>query len=385
MSTDQCALDDNSNLLDAQDITWYNDPDDEAPLHSLGGVKTDAADPPPGGLRRGTRQHNSGRLASITAAEKLDEHGNLTKKFVERQSEKIRTIRRYKKKAKTDVTINDNDSGDEDYTDSGSVSESDDSDDDNGTIITNAELAESLSSKMIPMTGRHSGTRKRKSVASIGSNDVDYSGTPQAALNSEENIDESISKTRTSKSGSKRNPIYHFFEAVECGADGRRGNPGDRHYKCYHGSHKVITLKASMKSNLSGLIKTLKEASSSMHTFFLLLKDRCTDEPITQEEIGIASGQVPIDARKSAEVLARLKERSENIEKAFQRQREAAVAPWDQSHFESLLIKWIIATDKAFEEVENPEFIDLLTYLRHATPSLHIPGRNSVKRRVMEM
>ncbi|KAG6851711.1 hypothetical protein C0991_006795, partial [Blastosporella zonata] len=57
-----------------------------------------------------------------------------------------------------------------------------------------------------------------------------------------------------------------------------------------------------MKSNLTGLVKALKEASIPMHTLYLLLKDRGSDEPITQEEIQIASGKVSIDSQKTTEL-----------------------------------------------------------------------------------
>ncbi|KAG6815318.1 hypothetical protein H0H87_003002 [Tephrocybe sp. NHM501043] len=61
-----------------------------------------------------------------------------------------------------------------------------------------------------------------------------------------------------------------------------------------------------MKSNLSGLIKMLKEASGLMHTFYLLLKDHKSGS-ITQEELEIASGKLAIDSKKSAEFVEKLK------------------------------------------------------------------------------
>ncbi|KAG6849671.1 hypothetical protein C0991_011198, partial [Blastosporella zonata] len=145
-----------------------------------------------------------------------------------------------------------------------------------------------------------------------------------------------------------------------------------------------------MKSNLTGLVKALKEASILIHTLYLLLKDRGSDEPITQEEIQIVSGKVSIDSQKTAELVDQLQKREESIEKAFQKQREAAQLTsskdlWNQAYFEELLSKWLIILDKSFDKVETPEFIDLLTYVHHTVPPLSIPSRFTIKRRVMDM
>jgi len=49
------------------------------------------------------------------------------------------------------------------------------------------------------------------------------------------------------------------------------------------------------------------------------------------------------------------------------------------------LATWIIASDQPFTEVENPEFVDLLNYIRSPAQPLEIPGRNAIKRQVMNM
>lgn len=50
----------------------------------------------------------------------------------------------------------------------------------------------------------------------------------------------------------KKSPIYHFYEIVANGADGTPGDDGDVHYRCLHGTHKICTIKKSMRSNLNG-------------------------------------------------------------------------------------------------------------------------------------
>jgi hypothetical protein len=34
-------------------------------------------------------------------------------------------------------------------------------------------------------------------------------------------------------------------------AEGMIGKPGDKHYKCYHGSRKVLTITRAMRSSLN--------------------------------------------------------------------------------------------------------------------------------------
>ena len=50
----------------------------------------------------------------------------------------------------------------------------------------------------------------------------------------------------------KQNPIYHFYETVSTNLHGEVGNSSDRHYKCYHGNHKVITVIHAMKYSVNG-------------------------------------------------------------------------------------------------------------------------------------
>lgn len=51
----------------------------------------------------------------------------------------------------------------------------------------------------------------------------------------------------------KRNPIYYFYEEVLLNAEGKSGNKGDKHFKCYHGNRKVLTITKAMKGSLNGM------------------------------------------------------------------------------------------------------------------------------------
>ena len=51
--------------------------------------------------------------------------------------------------------------------------------------------------------------------------------------------------------------------------------------------------------------------------------------------------------------------------------------PWDQDQFGELLTKWIVATDQPFDTVDNPEFRELMSYIHHPAPAIHIPGHHA--------
>jgi len=59
--------------------------------------------------------------------------------------------------------------------------------------------------------------------------------------------------------------------------------------------------------------------------------------------------------------------------------------PWDQAKFERLLTEWIVACDQPFSEVEEEEFVKLMTYARHPASSVDLPSWEGIRRRVMKM
>ena len=58
---------------------------------------------------------------------------------------------------------------------------------------------------------------------------------------------------------------------------------------------------------------------------------------------------------------------------------------WDQDKFEQLIAEWIVACDQPFEEVDCPEFWDMLTYAHHLAPNIKIPHRDAIRHRIMKM
>ena len=52
---------------------------------------------------------------------------------------------------------------------------------------------------------------------------------------------------------------------------------------------------------------------------------------------------------------------------------------WDQDKFEQLLTKWVVACDQPFDEVEKPEFVNLMEYTHCAGDSFNLLKHNAIK------
>ncbi|KAF5310636.1 hypothetical protein D9619_008095 [Psilocybe cf. subviscida] len=352
--TENCALDTaTGNLKEAADILFYESETDANPISN--GMQPQAA-----GLRtvegRGQCSKNISKLQESLAAQKLNNDV---------------------KRPRIDSGNNDVNESDDDTDYVASTDEDDSSEGEDCTEITNQEIAESLPSKTIPETGRGSGKRKRTKPTTLRIEEVEDEDTLQdcvrrknALAADSSAILEETSSTRSSPQPVKQNPIYYFYESVEYNADGSLGSSGDKHYNC-----------------LSGLIGNLKTCLPPMHRLYLALKD-CQDHKeggATEDEISIAAGRTPLDSAKAIACLQSLEQKTSNLPKAFAQQEAKSLEEWDQNKFLDLLASWIVACDQPFEEVDRPEFQDLLKYVHHSRASFTIPGRNAIRRRIMKL
>ncbi len=73
----------------------------------------------------------------------------------------------------------------------------------------------------------------------------------------------------------------------------------------------------------SVLVNNLRVHIKPMYQLYSILKDR--DEPLTPDEIDIASGKRQLDGKAKAEYLKRLNNSLENIKKVFQDQQARAI------------------------------------------------------------
>ena len=138
----------------------------------------------------------------------------------------------------------------------------------------------------------------------------------------------------------KQNPIYHFYESVSTNAQGQVGNIGDKHYKCFHGNHKVITVTRAIKYSLNGkrslllcanivtqassilvgLVGHLKTHFPAMYRLYLVLKDRTN--PPTDEDLAIASRKKILDAETANSYLGQVEAASANLLSMFAKQSQ---------------------------------------------------------------
>ncbi|KAF5376117.1 hypothetical protein D9615_007777 [Tricholomella constricta] len=342
---------------------------------------------------RGLRKKKTTALEEAIALEHLDENGNT----VEPKNAHPRAPTKRKRRFKKSSTVPGN-SGEEDddaafLTSSESGVSSEVSDDDMDIIeITNDELADMLPSKTVPTTSNSKKGATRSSNKSKAANldppqkkrrtvtveDFEDEDSPQEPVASKPSAQGTSRKMVVER---LRNPVYLFYEVVDADMYGEQV-PGSKYYKCYHGNRKILTITKLMKSNLNGLISHLKHFPP-MERLYLALKHR--SEPPTPKEIAIAANKSTLNAKKQAEYLQTLETVSSNIKKAFEKQNEQAAGPWDQEHFEKLLAEWIVACDQPFDEVEKPEFINMMKYTHRSATSLKLPGRNVIKRRIMKM
>ena len=88
-----------------------------------------------------------------------------------------------------------------------------------------------------------------------------------------------------------------------------------------NGAHSPFCLwtHSSHSTFFSVLVNNLRVHIKPMYQLYCVLKDR--NDPLTSDEIDIASGKMQLDGRAEVEYLKKLENASENIKKAFEDQR----------------------------------------------------------------
>ncbi|KAF8805090.1 hypothetical protein BYT27DRAFT_7298997 [Phlegmacium glaucopus] len=314
---DKPALDATGHLKDASEMDFYNSESDDVPLPHKNPSTTCVS---------------ANNLDVLLDAEKHNSDGE-----IELKAATSRKPRKNKKKLNHGDSEEDTDKDDHNFLNTSLASESSSDEfsigEENPEIITNMELASTLPSKSVPTTGCGSGKRKRGvEVVEIEDDNspfrVSECNTPpigNSIIEDAQVTESNAPHTKWSKSEAvKKNPIHYFYEQVDCGANGVVGNPGDKHFKCYHGNHKVLTLTKSMKYNLTTLVTHLKQNFPLMFKLFSVLKDRSSDQQATAEELDIASGKKILDPEKAKAWFTNFEAALQNIHQAFQKQAEVA-------------------------------------------------------------
>ncbi|KAJ7893875.1 hypothetical protein B0H14DRAFT_3661965 [Mycena olivaceomarginata] len=203
-------------------------------------VASDWTQPP---RRRSTRKRQTDRLTEFLTAEKADDDGQPPASHVPR----ARASGAPRTKFIPESVSDEEDEDFDDLPDLEEVSHSSDEGSDSESdfeMIENEELADLLSSKTVPARGgavsskpqtrRKSSGTKRKADESAGVSP--HKSSCRATV--EEVEDEDATKIRGPNPSGAGN------------AEGTVGKPGDRHYKCRHGSRKIITITKGMRYNV---------------------------------------------------------------------------------------------------------------------------------------
>ncbi|KAJ7314174.1 hypothetical protein DFH08DRAFT_716955, partial [Mycena albidolilacea] len=149
------------------------------------------------------------------------------------------------------------------------------------------------------------------------------------------------------------NPIYYFFEKVDCAADGLQMHL-QSHFLAHYRLFKVLSGRGG---------------------------------PPTEVELALARGSTPMTPETAAQYLERLDAISNSIKDMFKKQAAASEASETRHpRFEDLLAKWVAACDQPFSVVDGVEFRELLKYAHHPAPTeLKIPSSRSIKNRIGAM
>ncbi|KAJ6603540.1 hypothetical protein DFH09DRAFT_1301326 [Mycena vulgaris] len=231
--SDQCALDANGNLREAEDIEFY----------------ASSLTPKP------CLQHRAAaNFVTSLADQKADDDGNPFIKAPRRA--RVTTKKSTRVKA---VPESPSDEEDEDYPDLIDASDSEDSDSKSEMAVDNDEIASILPSRTVPgrskSTVGNPQTRGKTSTATSASKrkqTSDSASAPAAKKTNRVTIEEVQDEGDTpTKATVTKNPIYLFYEVVPKNAVGYAGSPGDKHYKAGRADERQcpVTLVGSSSVN----------------------------------------------------------------------------------------------------------------------------------------
>ncbi|KAJ6620923.1 hypothetical protein B0H10DRAFT_1945746 [Mycena sp. CBHHK59/15] len=307
-SSDQCAVGPDGQLLSPSRIPWYNDPDDKSPLPPI---------PSPAKEGRGHRKKDTKKLLQSLRMEHEDDDGN----YIEVKSKRPRAAAPRPKSGPSAASKNSfdpldvDDPEDVDFeADSSGVETSEVEE-----IISMAEVSDMLPSKTVPERSGRAGAcpqlrrKDKKSARALGKR-KQHSMSPDGTLS-----DSPAAAKTVKRSDRSRNPVYLFYKPMDLNRYGVPGDTGDKHFKCLHGSGKVIMVKKSQKYSVNGLVGHLSRKVPPMYRLYEILKDRKT--PPTEVEILIASGKQRLDSATATQYLGKLEAASNSIITAFRKQQ----------------------------------------------------------------
>ncbi|KAF8997102.1 hypothetical protein BDQ17DRAFT_1512218 [Cyathus striatus] len=255
---------------------------------------TDVHDPAPsdGKLGHGHCKRNNTRLKEFIEAEKMDEFGKPTipNSCSMKKSHGTASHPDPSTALNNDLPELLSDSDGEDF-DSDSDDESGSDEEGEEIRISNKELADALPLKLV------SEKSKRKCAQSTGN--PQSLNLPRPIPKKSHNVTISIQGSLDSikaQTQGKCNPIYLFYEEVNCGKNGEM-EEGSCYYQCYHGNRSILKMTTKkMKYSLNGLTGHLKKFPA-MNRLYTVLNGRSS--PPTKEEELLASAQTLFDGAQT--------------------------------------------------------------------------------------
>ncbi|KAJ6615690.1 hypothetical protein B0H10DRAFT_2039794 [Mycena sp. CBHHK59/15] len=132
---------------------------------------------------------------------------------------------------------------------------------------------------------------------------------------------------------------------------GYAGAPGDKHYKCFHGNHQIITISKAANSNVGKLIRHLKNNFPVMYRLYCALHTQ------TQEQVRFAQGTVLLDGAAAKEYLGKVEMATSNILKGLEQQARKAHANvfYTCTRCSSLILRSpLTSTDQSTPNIPSP-------------------------------
>ena len=176
--------------------------------------------------------------------------------------------------------------------------------------------------------------------------------------------------------------------------DGKPGKASDRHYKCYHGNRKTLTISKAMNYSFNGMYLIIFKAwlviftqclswcSNSIWSWNFVVDSNPWLQMRSSTHL-VKSHLSPIHWQTGG---AHCYYQGGICEIECSSNGRLLVLPItnDQSKFEWLFIKWVVTCDQPFDEVQKPEFISMMEYGQYPK-TLFLPKRDGVCQRVIKL
>ncbi|KAJ6621571.1 hypothetical protein B0H10DRAFT_2187885 [Mycena sp. CBHHK59/15] len=272
--------------------------------------------------RCGNHKRATGKLTESLAAEKADDDGNAFVAHPKHSHAKAPHIKAVPE------SVSDQEDSDFELPDLVDPSNSEGSDDE--MDVDNTELASILPSKTIPARSKVTNLKTRTRAVAVPSAKRKQTSESASApatkkLNRQATVEETSSPVNAAGNRNDRATVEAEDDSPArpvVNSVGYSGAPGDKHYKCYHGNRQIIMILRASRSNLSKLIRHLKNNFPIVHRLYCALHTQA--QPPTEEQLKLAQGAIPVDGDAAKEYLGKIEMAASSIIKGLEQQAKKA-------------------------------------------------------------